>query len=164
MRNPQNPNSISPAAVIAALKINLIRRPLLQPETVMDCLDFSRSVLMEKIESGELAFAFDLATTTRNSEPRILSRCVVEYQFGADPVIGSMKTLGINAAIDLILPVRDIRSTELKSLICCGNAYLSTIKPFLVVVSEPEGSDGPNSFTVFSRSSVADFLVKRRMS
>jgi hypothetical protein len=156
---------ISPQAIVQTIKVNLMRRPLWHHRTVMDCLDLTREQLNERIQNGQLAFAFEVGTAKRISEPRILSLCVIENQLGPIPGIGSTRNMGLSEVIDkFILPQRDIRSTELCRLLSLERKAVYKMAAALVKTQEPIATDGPNSYTVFSRASVAEFLAARRIS
>ena len=141
----------------------MLRRPLLHPETVMDCLDVSREQLNQLIQNGELPFAFNIGAAKSRTEPRILAHCVVEKQLGPIPGIGSMRNLGLAEVVNLILPKRDIRTTELRRLLATGNQWFLNNSKNFSVIQKAENATGPNSFAVLCRASVASFLEKRRI-
>lgn len=155
---------ISPAALMQTIKINLLRRPLFHPETVQDCLNIDRYKLLRMIESGALPFAFEVGNSLRRSEPRILALSVVEQQLGPIPLIGASRNLKLPEVIDLILPSRDIKSTELKRILHCTNDNFRSYSNSLNIVRHPTATDGPNSYTVYSRESVAAWLSGRRIA
>ena len=161
--NPKT-KQISPDALLQAVRLNLLRVPLFHPETVMNLLDITRDQVKAKIEDGTFFWAFEVGQSKRRSEPRILALSVVEQQLGPLPAIGATRNLKLPQVIDLILAARDLRSTEIKKLFACGNDWLRDMKPNFVVVQGAKSTSGPNSYTVFSRASVADWLGKRRMT
>ena len=59
---------MNPAALIAVIKINLLRRPLWQADTVQRGLGITRARLIEMIEAGEIPGlgTSDLDTAGRN--------------------------------------------------------------------------------------------------
>lgn len=74
---------MNPQILITCIQINLLRCPLMRPETVQDCLGKSREQVNAMIDSGELPFAFDLSANPKaRKEPRIFSLCVAEKQAG----------------------------------------------------------------------------------
>ena len=155
---------ISPQAIIATIKVNLQRWPLWSSETAQECLGLERKELMGMIDTGEISWAFNIGLSTHSSkEIRILSHCIIERASGPIPAIGATRNLKLPEVISLILPGRDIRSTELCRLFSCSHQHVYKIAPRLKVVAKPPVKDGPNSFTVFSRVSVAGFLEKRRI-
>lgn len=155
---------MNPTALIASIQISLLRRPLLRPQTVQDCLDKTRDEVNAMIESGELAFAFDLATKPgTRTDPRIFTLCVAEKTGWKSPA-GQTKNFQLPEVIGMILPKRDVRSTELKKLFACGSDHVYQLaKKNFTVARKPKDADGPNSYTVFHRASVERFLAQRRM-
>ena len=104
---------ITPAALMLAIKLNLVHRPLWHVETVTDCLGLSRVEIMHRVENGTFPFAFDVGNSRRKTETRILALSVVEQQLGSIPQIEATRNLQLLQVIDLILPKRDLRSTDL---------------------------------------------------
>jgi hypothetical protein len=145
------------------IKKKLIRRPLWKMKSVADFLDLDYGRVMEKIQSGELPFAFDISARKSRSEPRVLAHCVVEMKMGAIPSIGATRNLTMEKVINLILPDRAIRSTELKRLLGCGSDHVYKLAKNFSVARKPAANDGPNSYTVFHRASVEKFLSSRRI-
>ncbi len=118
---------------------------------------------MEKVQSGELLFAFNIGLG-RRAAVRIFSACVVELKLGVVAKVGPTRKLDLKRVIDLILPQRDVRSTELKRLLSIEQQHVYRLAQiFFVVTRKPKDADGPNSLTVFSRASVVKFLKERRM-
>ena len=151
------------AALTASLKVSLLRTPLLRVETVQDCLALTREQVNAMIESGELPFAFYLATTAKRKEPRIFTLCVAERTGWKNPG-GETKNFQLPEVIGMILPKRDVRSTELARLLACSHQSVHSAKNHFAIVRQPAASSGPNSYTVFSRASVEKFLTRRRMT
>ncbi len=147
--------------VIAA---NLKRHPLWKVKTIEDFFDLSRDLVMAKIENGEFPWAFNIATSARRSEPRVLGYCVMEKTAGPFEGIGATRNLELPEVINFILPQRDVRSTELQRLLSCDQGHVYHLAPNFTVTKKPAAKTGPHSFTVFSRASVARFLQKRRMA
>ena len=152
------------AALVAALRANARRRPLWGVVSTAWLLDLNYRQVMQKIEDGSLPLAFNIGTGKRRREPRIFSASVLELAFGIDNTIGATKKLSLPAAIDLILPRRDLRSTELKRLLSCDEKQIHVLKKDWRITTQPKAKDGPNSFTVFSRASVAAWLTQRRIT
>lgn len=154
---------MNPQILIACIQLNLLKCPLLRPETVQDVLNKSRDEVNAMIQSGELAFAFDLAAQPgKQKDPRILTLCVAEKSGWKNP-IGQTKNFQLPEVIGLILPKRDVRSTELKGLFACSHQHVHRLKNNFKISRQPVEQDGPNSYTVFSRASIENFLAKRRM-
>lgn len=156
--------TISPQALLQTIKLNLVRTPFFQPETVMDILHLTRAQVKEKIQDGTFPWAFDIGESKRRTEPRILALSVVEQQLGPLPAIGRTRNLELPEVMALILPSRDIRSTELRRILSCDSDLIRNLKRDLVVTQGPQAADGPTSFSVFSRASVVGMLAKRRMN
>jgi hypothetical protein len=157
------PKPISPAALLQVIRLNARRRPLWKPISVMDFLDLDYDQVMAKIQSGDFSFAFDIGLGTR-SAPRILAISVLEHKLGPLPDIGATRDLKLPEVINLVLPCRDIRSTELKGLFSCDSQHVHRLKKYFRVARKPQAADGPNSYTVFHRASVETFLAQRRMA
>lgn len=155
-------------APIMPLKNKLVRRPLWKVKSVGDFLDLEYDQVLAKIQCGEILWAFNIATrVSRGSriEPRVLSHCVVEKKMGEIAEIGATRKLTLEKVIGLILPKRDVRSTELKRVFACdGDHVYALAKDNFTVTRKPTAKDGPNSYTVFSRASIENFLAKRRMA
>ena len=153
---------MKPAADIAA---KLTRRPLWKAQSAAAFMDVEYDQIIQKIQNGELLWAFNVGTSSRRVEPRILSHCIVECKLG-QTAIGPTNKLNLAQVINLILPQRDLRSTELRRILSCSHQQVFSIaKKFkFTITRKPNQKDGPNSYTVFSRASVARFLMKGRMS
>jgi hypothetical protein len=155
---------MNPNALIACIQINLLRRPLLRVQTVQDCLDKTRDEVNAMIDSGELAFAFDLAAKRESrTDPRVFTLCVAENTGWKNPA-GQTKNYRLPEVLGMILPQRDVRSTELKRIFACSSKHIYKLAENFTIARKPTVNDGPNSYTVFRRTSVEKFLAGRRMS
>ena len=158
---------MNPVALIATIKINLLRRPLWESDSVEECLDISREKLMAMIECGELAWAWNIGLGSTRQELRILGHCVVERQMGVIPQIGATRNLKLPDVVNLILPgTREtLRGTELQKLFLCNPDQIRRLRVSgdLEVVPESLPPGGPNSSPRYTRASVAKFLEKRRV-
>jgi hypothetical protein len=131
---------------------------------VQDCLCKTRDEVNALIESGDLAFAFDLSTKPKTrKEPRVFALCVAEKTGWKNPA-GQTKNFQLAEVVGMILPSRDVRSTELKRIFGCGSDHVYQLSGQFKTVRKPAVKDGPNSYTVFDRASVANFLEKRRIA
>lgn len=153
---------MNPLTIKLIIAANLKRRPLWKAKTIEDFFDLTRSKVMARIESGEFPWAFNIGLG-KKSEPRILGHSVMESVLGPFEGIGATKNLQLPEVINLILPKRDVRSTELKRLLSCNSDHVQNLIPQLTVTKKPTAKDGPYSYTVFSRVSVEKFLTGRRM-
>ena len=158
------PLSISPIAVIQTIKVNLLRRPLWRLTTAQECLDKSRDEVTAMVESGELPWAWDLGLGRSRREIRVLSASVVEKSIGPIPNLGSTQNLQLSEVLDLVLPKRDLRSTELTRIFGCSHQQVGQLAPHFAIVKQSRAADGPDSYKVFSWASVATFLKKRRVT
>lgn len=155
---------ISPQTLVSVIKRNVTRRPLWSVMVVENFFDLSRERVMESIESGDYPWVFNIGTGRKSREYRILALSVLELNMPAFKAIGATKNLKLTQIIDLILPQRDVRSTELRRIFSCSSHHVYHFAKYFTATQMPTACDGPNSFTVFSRASVARFLEKRRMA
>ena len=93
----------------------------------------------------------------------MLSHCIVENRLGTIPAVGATKDLALPAVINLVLPRRNVRSTELCRWFSCDQKLISLLKPHFRVTRPPRDAHGPHAYTTFDRGSVARFLEQRRM-
>lgn len=155
---------MNPTALKLKIAATLKRHPLWKVKTIEDFFDLSRDRVMAKIESGEFPWAFNIGAGPRRSDPRVLGYCVMEEHLGPFAGIGATRNLELPEIINCILPKRDVRSTELKRLFSCEHQHVNQLAIYFTVTQKPVAKDGPHSFKVFSRDSVARFLKKRRMA
>lgn len=153
---------MNPLTLKLIITANLKRRPLWRAKTIEDFFDLSRRKVMARIESGEFPWAFNIGLG-KKCEPRIFGYSVMESVLGPFENIGATKNLQLAEVINLILPKRDVRSTELARLLSCNQKHVQTLIPQFTITKKPTAKDGPYSFTVCSRASVAAFLEKRRI-
>ena len=130
---------MNPQILITCIQINLLRCPLMRPETVQDCLGKSREQVNAMIDSGELPFAFDLSANPKaRKEPRIFSLCVAE-KTGWKNEGGQTKNYQLPEVIGMILPNRDVRSTDLKRILACSSEHVYNLaKENFTVVRKPK--------------------------
>jgi hypothetical protein len=154
---------MNPAAFIACIQINLLKCPLMRMQTVQDCLNKSRDEVNAMIESGELPFAFDLSSKPGcRRELRVFSLCVAENTGWKNPA-GQTKNYQLPEVVGMILPRRDVRSSELTRFFAVGHDHVHRLGKNFTVTRKPSAKGGPNSFTVFDRPSVEKFLISRRL-
>jgi hypothetical protein len=152
----------------AAVQIDLRQHPLCRPEMVEDCLGITRNRLNALIESGKIAWAWNVGLGSKRRELRILGQSIVEYQGGAIDRIGATKNLNLPGVMALILPKRnEIRGTEIQKILCISADAIrklheaGEIKTVSHSAARPTG--GPNSSPHFSRKSLVGFFSKRRV-
>ena len=160
--------SLAPIALLATIRLNLLRRPLLHASTVEDCLDISPFQLLALIESGALPWAWNLAAGRSRKEIRVLAHSVVERAIGTAGNIGATRNLKLPEVIGLILPKLrpSLKGTELQRLFHIGPdlvRYLSEAK-VLSLIPENRPAKGINSSPRFTRVSVVKLLETRRLN
>jgi hypothetical protein len=154
-----------PLTAFQLLVNRLLRRPLWKMQSVQDLLLLEYEQVLALIHSGELCWAFDIRGRGRRVEPRVLAHCVVERKFGVINEIGPTRKLTIRKVFQLILPRRDVRSTELKRKFSCEQQHIHFLgRENFTIARKPQATDGSNSFTVFGLASVEKFLAKRRIT
>jgi hypothetical protein len=164
-----NERSISPAALIATIKVNLLRNPLWTPEAAQQCLEVKREQLVAMIQSGEIAWAWNIgrAGATR-SELRILAACVIERNVGIIPQIGATRNLKLAEVVNLILPAMrpTLRGRELQKLFMCNPDTIRKLRLAgnLEMVPEVLDKHGPNSSPRYTRDSLVKFFARRRIT
>jgi hypothetical protein len=143
------------------LNVELPRtKPTLALESCADFFDRDYEVLLADVENRVIKFAWDIAMAgAARREIRIYAASAWAFCYQR-----AMPDLKEEDVYKLILPARDIRSTELKRILACSHQHVYELKPNFTVTREPLQADGPNSFTVFSRESIKQFLRSRRIS
>ena len=148
-------------------------KPTLALESCADFFDRDYDVLVTDVENRVIKFAWDIATgpltpalSPEGERERLQRRCIRIYAPSAWAFCYQkpMPTLAEEQVYKLILPNRDIRSTELRRILACSHQHVHELKEHFTIVREPLQSDGPNSFTVFARASIEKFLRSRRIS
>ena len=135
-------------------------KPTLALESCADFFDRDCDTLRLDVENQLIKFAWDIATAGSTA------RCIRIYAPSAWAFCYNkpMPRLTEDEVYRLILPGRDIRSTELQRILACSHQHVHELKIYFRVVRQPVQADGPNSFTVFARQSIVDFLKSRRLS
>ena len=139
-------------------------------ESCADFFDRDYDTLVVDVENRVIKFAWDIASgkseiqkaesrNTPRREIRIYAPSAWAFCYQRP-----MPALTEEQVYKLILPNRDLRSTELKRIMACSHQHIHELKHNFIVTREPVQADGPNSFTVFSRQSIVDFLKSRRIS
>lgn len=159
---------ITPAALLATIRLNLMRRPLMHFAAVEEILDIKRTQLNALIENGELAFAWNLGTGTARKEIRILALCVVERIAGPIPAIGATRNLKLPEVLALVFPQQreTMRAVELQRLFHLGEDTLRDLHAAGEIkrVKEKLPSQGPNASPRFTTASLAALLKRRRIT
>jgi hypothetical protein len=143
---------------------NLVELPRTKPTLALEaCADFfdrDYDTLVADVENRVIKFAWDIAMTgAGRREIRIYAPSAWAFCYQRE-----MPKVTEDEVYRLILPLRDLRSTELQRILACSHQHVHTLKEYFQVTREPRQADGPNSFTVFSRSSIETFLRNRRLS
>ena len=142
-------------------------KPTLALESCADFFDRDYAALVMDVENRLIKFAWDIATSvTPDPAEKSHRRTIRIYAPSAWAFCYNkpMPKLQEDDVYRLILPGRDIRSTELQRILACSHQHIHDLKEHFTVIREPLQSDGPTSFTVFSRSSIENFLRSRRIS
>jgi hypothetical protein len=135
-------------------------KPTLALESCADFFDRDYDTLILDVENRLIKFAWDISTAgAARREIRIYAASAWAFCYQKP-----MPAITEDAVYKLILPNRDIRSTELKRILACSHQHVHEIKENFVTVREPLQADGPNSFSVFCRASIEKFLRSRRLS
>lgn len=160
---------ISPQAIIATVRLNLMRRPLMSSEAAEELLDVNRAQLNALVDCGKLAWCWDVSARRQRIELRILTASVVEFATGSLlPAIGATRNLGFANILPLVLPhVRPlIRGVELQRLFACSADAVRDLYSAgeLVRIHENLPATGVNASSRYTRESVARFLERRRLT
>ena len=143
-------------------------KPTLALESCADFFDRDYAELVEDVENHLIKFAWDISIEggRQDDAGKIKRRDIRIYAPSAWAFCYQkpMPVISEDVVYKLILPNRDIRSTELQRILACSHQHVHELKKFFRVVREPLQADGPNSFTVFARQSIVDFLKSRRLS
>ena len=158
---------ISPTALLATIRLNLIRRPLITTDTAEDCLDVSPRSLLAMIEQGKIFWAWDFGSRGTRKEIRILAHSVVEQITGPFPAIGATKNLNLPEVVGLILPQtrESMRGAELQRLFHVSTGLINKLSRTGEIKRIPENlpKTGPNASPRFKRASLVKLLEKRRI-
>jgi len=135
-------------------------KPTLALESCADFFDRDYDVLVKDVENQVIKFSWDIATpAAKRREIRIYAPSAWAFCYQKP-----MPALTDDQVYRLILPNRDIRSTELQRILACSHQHIHELKDCFTVTREPRQADGPNSFTVFARASILAFLRSRKLS
>jgi len=135
-------------------------KPTLALESCADFFDRDYDTLVKDVENQVIRFSWNIAAPgTDRREIRIYAPSAWAFCYQKP-----MPSLTDEEVYKLILPNRDLRSTELQRILACSHQHIHGLKDEFTITREPRQADGPNSFTVFSRSSILAFLRRRRLS
>jgi hypothetical protein len=158
---------MNPVAVIATIKLNLCRRPLMHSSAAENCLDISSRTLNALIESGELPFAWNFSCGRARKEIRILAHCIVERSIGTIQSIGATRNLKLPDVVNLILPQtrESMRGAELQRMFHFSSSLIFDLHRHgeIKKVAERLPAVGPNASPRFTRASLIKLLEKRRV-
>lgn len=162
--------NISPQALVATIRLNLMRRPLMCPEAVEEVLDIGRVRLNALIDCGKLPWAWDFSAIGGHSkEVRILSACVVELAAGSPvPAVGATRNLDLAAVINLVIPQKreSLRGIELQRWFHLSADWFHDMRANgeLEWIPETLPKTGPKASPRFTRESVSRLLERRRIT
>ena len=135
-------------------------KPTLALESCADFFDRDYDTLVMDVENQVIKYAWDIAAAdAARREIRIYAPSAWAFCYQKP-----MPNISEATVYNFILPHRDIRSTELKRILACSSDHIHDLKEHFVITRPPRQEDGPNSFSVFSRISIENFLRLRRMS
>jgi len=150
-----------------SLPIDLPRtKPTLALESCADFFDRDYATLISDVENQLIKFAWDISLEFGSEKEEGRRKAIRIYAPAAWAFCYQrpMPTIREENVYKLILPNRDIRSTELVRILACSHQHIHELRGNFVTVREPLQADGPNSYTVFSRASIESFLRSRRIS
>jgi hypothetical protein len=160
--------NVTPTTLLATIRFNLLRRPLMHFAVAEECLDIKRPRLNALIESGELPWAWNLGHGTARKEIRILALCVVERATGQVPSIGATRNLKLPEVVNLVLPQRreNLRAVEIQRLFHIGEDSIRDLQAAGEIKRVPEKlpAQGPNASPRYTRASLVKLLERRRMA
>ncbi len=160
--------NIATQAIGPTVKVTLRNRPLWRPEIVQECLGISRQKMMEMIESGQLAWAWNIGSGCTHKEVRVLGLCVLEKQTSAAAGIGNTRSLRLPQVLELLLPQlrSTLRGAELQRLFACDADTVRKLHQGgeLERVRENLPKQGVNASPRFTVASVAKFLERKRIT
>lgn len=126
----------------------------------MVLLDRGEDEVLQAIETGALAWAWNIAT------PEATRREIRVWRDSLLALLNGEKELDQDETVILSkwLPPRDLRSPELQRLWSCSSTHIHALLSAgaLTQIGVPESTQGPRSFAVISRESVVAFLRWRR--
>jgi len=139
-----------------------LMRPLLPLQTVECILDRRADELLELIEAGRLAWAFDIAAAPGSGrrEIRVWRGSVLDYLRGY-----ALGDADQDQVLDSILPHHrpEIRGPELERTLSCSGVHIACLARSRALHVVCQAGRGPNGFLRISRASVVDFLADRRL-
>lgn len=141
-------------------------KPTLALESCADFFDRDYQTLVLDVENHVIKFTWDISAQGAMPDGVVKRREIRIYAASAWAFCYQkpMPTLTEEAVYKLILPNRDIRSTELQRILACSHQHVHELKSNFTVTREPVQMDGPNSYSLFARGSIVDFLRSRRLS
>lgn len=138
-------------------------RPLIPVEAAMVLLDRDEDEVLGAVESGTLAWAWDIRREGADRrELRIWRDSLLELLSGTR---GTAK-MEAGQVLASMLPPRPIRTTELQRFWSCSSTHVTHLLEDgqLTAVAAREAGSGPNSFTRIELSSIRTFLTARRVT
>ena len=164
--------NISPQALIAVVRLNITRRPLMSAEAAQDLLDINRRQLDALVENGAVAWAWNFAVNpgrkAAKKEIRLLAASVVERAAGPILSIGATRNLGFPEVLSLVLPAQreTLRGAELQRWFSVSADWCRDMRRIGAIkcVAEKLPAKGVNASPHFTRESVVEFIKSRRMT
>lgn len=138
-----------------------IKRPLIKLASCEDFFDRDYDSLAADAESGVFIFAWNIAVPEAQRREIRVWRNAALAVYHNQP----LQKISEDDVYRLILPRRDIRSTELRRMLSCSQELIHDldVAGCLPVATARRQDDGPNAFTVYHRAGIETFLRTRRL-
>jgi hypothetical protein len=139
-----------------------IRRPLLPIPAVMAILDRNEDKVLQLVQSGKLAWAFDLRA------PRAQRACIRICTQSVQDMLSGQRSLGngedLQAFIDYAFPYHGetVQAVRLARVFNCGTEHIRNLVLSSALKESKAGSRGANNSPEIWFSSVVAFLKARR--
>lgn len=136
-------------------------RPLIPIEAAMVILDRNEDEVLAAVESGALAWAWDIRRAgSERREIRIWRDSIL------DVIGGTQNQKGAPTVYAGMIPPRPIRTPELQRAWSCSSSHLSHLieDGLLRTVAPRASASGPNAFARIPPLAIREFLESRRVS
>ncbi|MFO1461249.1 MAG: hypothetical protein U1G08_17835 [Verrucomicrobiota bacterium] len=136
-------------------------RPLIPIEAAMVLLDRNEDEVLAAVESGALAWAWDIRRSgAERREIRIWRDSIL------DVINGSQTRTESPVVYRSMIPPRPMRTPELQRAWSCSSSHLSHLigDGLLRAIAPRASSSGPNAFARIPPATIREFLESRRVS
>lgn len=138
-----------------------IKRPLIKLSSCEDFFDRDYDSLAADAEAGIFLFAWNIA------QPDAQRRELRVWRDSAMAVWHNrpLPKITEDDVYRLILPMRDIRSTELMRIFSCSQELVRDLDTTRCLIPKcpRRAEDGPNAYTLYERAGIESFLRSRRL-